>query len=246
MLSLHIPAAKGIVEHTPFFQMSFTTDALIGLVAVICPILLAFGVWGNVKGGQLPLSLPFSWHPVMMSVACTCLMPLGRWSYLSTTESLVGTKKASRRLIHRAIMCSAAVAMLLGYLAICLAHLPNQQFFGYDFKANEWKPACRIIHVVGGYTMIIAVAVQAVTGFLRMHSLQTKGITIFPVHSTMGDPLIAFGIINVCMGITLFGWQAGWKLIFILSALLSFAPTALWRQTKDGAQALLDVNFLKS
>ncbi|CAE8695246.1 unnamed protein product [Polarella glacialis] len=77
--------------------------------------------------------------------------------------------------MHRAFMGSAAIVMLLGYLAIFMAHLPNRMFFGYDFKKQEWKPMIKVAHSWVGYALLVGVLAQGYMGAMKLKLLKATG-----------------------------------------------------------------------
>ncbi|CAJ1384710.1 unnamed protein product, partial [Effrenium voratum] len=108
-------------------------DGLFFLVALGCPAAVIVGMLGPVQGGGMKLDTAFTWHPILMSIAFSCFMVLGRWAYV--TDSL--GDKAKQRPVHRALMVLAALFAIGGYVAIFLAHRKIPSFFGYNFKTHK-------------------------------------------------------------------------------------------------------------
>merc|ERR1711865_856149 len=134
-------------------------------------IVVAYGIWGSI-----PMSSWFGWHPVLMTLAFPCLMTWGRWSY--ALDASWGLDKPMRRFAHRILMCSAALVMLFGYLAIFMAHSTggNKMYFGYDFKSHQWHEWKRVAHSWIGYGVIFLVVAQAMMGTKKLQVLQNEGV----------------------------------------------------------------------
>ena len=69
----------------------------------------------------MSLSSSFTWHPILMTLAFSCCMVLGRWAYV--TESI--GEKPKQRPVHRAFMILASLLAIGGYIAVFLAHAPR-------------------------------------------------------------------------------------------------------------------------
>ncbi|CAE8595467.1 unnamed protein product, partial [Polarella glacialis] len=92
--------------------------------------------------------------------------------------------------MHRAFMGSAAIVMLLGYLAIFMAHLPNRMFFGYDFKKQEWKPMIKVAHSWVGYALLVGVLAQGYMGAMKLKLLKATGERQYTFHGLMGKAIM--------------------------------------------------------
>eukprot|EP00971_Amphidinium_carterae_P025624 505433-Amphidinium_carterae.1 len=63
-------------------QCSKMLQPIVELCASVCYIaafaVVAYGIFGDVEGGHLPMSMWFGWHPFLMALSFPCLMGLGR------------------------------------------------------------------------------------------------------------------------------------------------------------------------
>jgi len=167
----------------------------------------------------VPASGWFGWHPVLMTAAFACLMPSGRWIY--GLDASWGADQQKKRVAHRAVMGSAAILMLLGYVCILVAHSTGGQksYFGYDFKKNEWKEWKRVAHGWLGFCVILLTLAQGVMGACKLKSLNTTGERIFTFHGQMGKVIIGMAIVNMLLAVWFWGWGTGFKLLTVLLAL---------------------------
>eukprot|EP00933_Yihiella_yeosuensis_P034081 TRINITY_DN2762_c0_g2_i1.p1 TRINITY_DN2762_c0_g2~~TRINITY_DN2762_c0_g2_i1.p1 ORF type:complete len:220 (-),score=36.53 TRINITY_DN2762_c0_g2_i1:243-902(-) len=202
--------------------MGLGMDVAVGALALLTPILVAITIWGI--SGMSP-SAPFGWHPVLMSLAFPALMTMGRWSYI--TDSIA--EKGQKRSVHRALMGFAAIVMLLGYLCIFLAHLPNEMFFGYDFKKKAMKPLARVVHAWVGYALIVAVLAQGVMGVQKLNLLNTEGKREYTFHGDMGKAIMGFGILNIIIAVDfIMPWSTAMKVVISLVSCASGAVAMFW------------------
>ena len=147
------------IEVGHFAKMGLAVDALFFLAAFVTPVAVCIAM---LVEGKAKLNSSFTWHPILMSLAFSCCMVLGRWAYV--TDSL--GDKTKQRPIHRGLMILAALFAIGGYVAIFLAHLKVQKFFGYDFKHHAWAVPGRVIHDLLGYGILLLTLAQAGMGFL--------------------------------------------------------------------------------
>lgn len=175
----------------------------VALVALGSVVLTAIAMFAPVAGGGMDPKVWFGWHPVLMTLAFPCLMTLGRWSYLTNDDRPL----TSQRALHGILMGLASLAMLLGYLAIFQAHLPQSKFFGYDFKAGAWSPDYkRIVHVYLGYALIFAVLAQALMGARKLQILGT-GQRVLTFHGNLGKGIVLLGLVNILIAIRFWAWS---------------------------------------
>eukprot|EP00929_Paragymnodinium_shiwhaense_P100664 TRINITY_DN63174_c0_g1_i3.p1 TRINITY_DN63174_c0_g1~~TRINITY_DN63174_c0_g1_i3.p1 ORF type:complete len:230 (+),score=28.30 TRINITY_DN63174_c0_g1_i3:117-806(+) len=220
--------------------MSLLSDVLIVASASGALFLSAYGIWGDVQGGNIPTKVWFGWHPVLTTLAFPGLMLLGRWSYIS--DSVPGTdglsaadgKKQARRPLHRFVMSLAAIVALLGYLAIFMAHLPKGQFLGYDFKTGAFKPWRKLVHIYLGYTVLLAMVAQAVMGFLKLQALDSSGAKSFTFHGQLGKSIIFLGSANIAIAASFWMWSAAYAWSVAAVALLCGSLGAFWPSPSPG------------
>lgn len=192
------------------------------ILAVIFPVLVIVGLFGDVQGHSSP-NVAFAWHPIFMSIAFPCLMFLGRWSYVvGATDWGIETKK-SQRILHGAIMGVAVLVMLAGYACIITAHYPNEQFFGYNFRIQEWTQWKRVLHVYSGYVAILLTLQQAFVGTTKFIKLQ-NGTSTHTFHGRLGKVTILTAGFSLLMAIWFWGWSIGIKkAMFVVLALIMCA-----------------------
>lgn len=140
-------------------NMGLAVDALFFLAAFVTPVAVCIAM---LVEGKAKLNSSFTWHPILMSLAFSCCMVLGRWAYV--TDSL--GDKVKQRPVHRGLMILAALFAIGGYVAIFLAHLKVHKFYGYDFKHHAWAVPGRVIHDLLGYGILLLTLAQAGMGFL--------------------------------------------------------------------------------
>lgn len=210
-------------------------DVVAVLACGAAAALTAFGIFGNVQGGGLPASGWFAWHPVFMSLAFPCLMPLGRWSYIGWADWSAG--KPERRQLHRGIMGAAAFAAVLGYLFMFMAHLPGRVFFGHDFKTGEWHEWKRVLHVWVGYLTILLTVAQACMGIMKMSTWQEKGEKIMTFHGDLGKVIVGLGTLSMILAISFWGWSLAVKIPLLFVVCVACALGTLWPKADNDSDA---------
>lgn len=200
------------------------------LSAVGVTIAVCLGMWSSEVGSGMPMTLAFSWHPVLMTLGYVTLMTLGRWAYLAEPSELLGTVDLQgRRNLHRACMALASAAVLAGYVAIFMAHWPSGKFFGYNFVEGTWSEWRCVLHVHVGYSLVVLAAAQVVMGFLKLNTLRTGGPRIFPFHGLVGKGVIILGTAEVLLATWFWAWapqmKAAVSALAVTSCILgAFAP----------------------
>lgn len=205
-------------------------------------VVFALATFGPVVGAQPGLDL-FGWHPVLMTLAFCCLMPLGRWSYYIDTAQGFDTdktRKAELRVLHRGFMTTATVSVVLGYVAIIASHIPTGVFFGYDFHNQAWKEGRRVAHVYVGYAAILLMLVQAFMGYKKFEALKL-GEKIFTFHGTLGKTVIILGAIDILLAIWFFKWDDDMKVLLAVLVMLTAAISVVRLQVVK-PEPLLMVN----
>lgn len=211
--------------------MSAIADACVLIIALAAFIFFTVGMWAPVTGGSMPIKEWFSWHPVLMSLAFPCLMVLGRWTYVADT-TLWGSDKTTRRILHKAIMGTAAGVALIGYLCIFMSHLPKGQFLGYDFQEGAWKEWRRVAHVWSGYATLILVIGQSCMGVLKIRALD-GGNRILTFHGMLGKFIIVLATVTLAAAISFWGWSPGFKIILYLLVCASAGFAVFWPKQEE-------------
>lgn len=168
----------------------------------------------------LPKAVWFIWHPILMTMGFAAMMSIGRRVYHIDMSDMA---KPARRRLHAALMVCAAFSVLVGYVCIFMAHLPMEQFFGYDFKKKEWKPWERVVHVYMGYASVALVLFQVIVGGMKYQWLQVGHYT-YRFHGDVGRITHVMGIATICMGVII---MASWSIIARVIICLIVASTLL-------------------
>uniref|UniRef100_A0A7S1RRX4 Cytochrome b561 domain-containing protein n=1 Tax=Alexandrium catenella TaxID=2925 RepID=A0A7S1RRX4_ALECA len=204
----------------------------VATVSLSCVVLTAVAMFAPLMGGGMDPKVWFGWHPVLMTLAFPCLMTLGRWSYL-TGDSRPLT---SQRALHGILMGLGSLAMLLGYLAIFEAHLPQSKFFAYDFKAGAWSPDWkRVVHVYLGYALIVAVLAQAFMGARKLQVLGT-GQRVLTFHGSLGKAVILLACFNIIIAIRFWGWSTPMKVCLYALTIAAGVFGALWPRPSKASE----------
>ncbi|CAK0887779.1 unnamed protein product [Prorocentrum cordatum] len=192
--------------------MAVGLDAVVTMCAVGVTITVCLGMWSSKMGTGLAMTVPFSWHPVLMTLGYASLMTLGRWAYLADPSEKLGTADLQgRRIVHRACMTLACMAALSGYAAIFYAHWPSRQYFGYGFVKGQWSEWRRVAHVYIGYTLLVLVAAQAHMGFQKYRTLQNGGPRIFTFHGYLGKGILVLSTAEILLATWFWAWGARMK-----------------------------------
>merc|ERR1719240_232470 len=154
-----------------------------------------------IAGGSMPLGIWFTWHQILMTLAFPCLMVIGKWVYVADGLG----EKRDRRSVHRILMMAAWACTLVGYLAVLMDHLPERQFFGYDFALHAWKSPGVLVHTYIGYVAVLLVLFQAPMGLVKMDFLRS-GVKIFTFHGRLGNMIIPLGALNIVVACCWWGW----------------------------------------
>ena len=148
--------------------MGLAVDALFFIAAFATPVAVCIGMLAEGKGSvATKLSTSFTWHPILMTLAFSCFMVLGRWAYV--TDSL--GDKVKQRPVHRAFMALGALFALGGYAAIFVAHVQKPTFFGYNFHTRSWAVPTRVLHDLFGYGVLLLTLTQASMGLQKLAKL---------------------------------------------------------------------------
>ncbi|CAK9025584.1 unnamed protein product [Durusdinium trenchii] len=189
--------------------MGLAVDALFFIVAFATPVAVSIGMISKADD----LSKSFTWHPILMSLAFSCFMVLGRWAYV--TDSI--GDKAQQRPVHRALMVLALLFAIGGYVAIFMAHIKTPTFFGYDFAKHSWKVAPRVIHDFLGYGVLLLTLTQASMGLQKLAKLQS-GVKIFTFHGQLGKLILLLAAIQILVACYLWIWSTGYKVLVAVLA----------------------------
>mmetsp|Transcript_5990 Transcript_5990/g.13901 ORF Transcript_5990/g.13901 Transcript_5990/m.13901 type:complete len:225 (+) Transcript_5990:219-893(+) len=201
--------------------MTKSLDLLALASAVVLVATVTTAIFGNVQGGSQPLNGWFGWHPVLMTLAFGCLMPLGSIMQKVDRQLTHLDSKEDRRNAHRAFMSLAVFFMLLGYLCIFQAHRPVHKYLGYDFVKHEWAPWQRLVHIYCGYAAMTLALYQAVTGMLKIRNLSLHGTGSYKNHGKIGEFVLTLGLVAILMAISFWMWSTTLKLLIALLAILS-------------------------
>lgn len=203
-------------------------DHTVAIIASGIVIVVAFGIFS-----KIPPSVWFAWHPVLMTLAFPCLMVGGRWMY--ALDSSWGLDKNQRRVGHRALMGSGAIAMIFGYICILVAHSTGGQssYFGYDFKKSEWKEWKRVAHGWLGFGVIILVFAQAFMGAMKFKLLAKTGERIYTFHGQLGKVILSMAILNILLAVWFWSWGIPLKIVVVVLALLCGAFGTVWPKAEN-------------
>mmetsp|Transcript_125138 Transcript_125138/g.359348 ORF Transcript_125138/g.359348 Transcript_125138/m.359348 type:complete len:226 (-) Transcript_125138:106-783(-) len=188
-----------------------------GVVPASCAllvVLVAFGIFGGIEGGGSPTTGWFGWHPVLMTLACPCLMPIGRLAYLAPPSWPGLSTPEGRRTVHGAIMSFSLTAMLLGYFCIFKAHLAQHKFFGYDFHRGAWAEWARVAHAWLGYVVISLSFFQAVVGIAKLNS-HKLGERRFRFHGQVGKATMFAGAAVMLLAVKFWAWSMSIKIAVV-------------------------------
>mmetsp|Transcript_111818 Transcript_111818/g.193872 ORF Transcript_111818/g.193872 Transcript_111818/m.193872 type:complete len:226 (+) Transcript_111818:93-770(+) len=202
---------------------SRVTDIIVIAACVGMVVLICYGMFGKITGGGMDPSIAFPWHPVLMTTAFISFMVMGRWSYCADPSwGLEG--KPERRRMHAVLMGLAVFAAIGGYVCIFLAHWPQKQFFGYNFKDGAWEAnKTRIAHSLTGYVVMTLALAQGLMGPIKMMRL-SMGEKVLTFHGTLGKVIIVIGGVNVILATKFWGWTLSFK---IFTYLLTSAVTVV-------------------
>lgn len=194
--------------------MAAGLDATVVVCAVGVTTAVCLGMWSSKVGTGLAMTVPFSWHPVLMTLGYSCLMTLGRWAYLADPSEKLGiVDLQDRRNVHRVCMTLASAAAIAGYAAVFYAHWPSRQYFGYGFVKGQWSEWRRVAHVYIGYTLLVLVAAQAYMGLQKHKTLRSGGPRIFTFHGSLGKGIIALSTAEVLLATWFWAWGTRMKAV---------------------------------
>jgi len=208
--------------------MGVPTDIMVIAVSFMIPLLVALGMLSKAfTPSPMPVSIWFTWHPILMSLAFPCLMTLGRWTYLM--DPSWGLDKEDRRQLHRAIMLAAVFILIVAYLCIFMAHLPGLMFFGYNFKTGAWKEWSRIAHAWFGYGAVMLALAQASMGMMKLSTLRETGERRFTFHGSLGKGIMILASLALFAAIWFWGgWGKGLKFVLVLLTACTATYSSIW------------------
>jgi hypothetical protein len=134
-----------------------------------------------------------AYHPVFMVLGVTLLLPLAltvsRADFGAAGNASCGSRAARRRL-HAALAAAGSVCVLVGFgihfylnQSAGTAHLPASE-------PATHSPAARTAHVVIGYAVVAAVALQVAGGAVKLTRAPTK---VLPQHGLLGQATFVGG-----------------------------------------------------
>ena len=143
-----------------------------------------------------------AYHPVFMVLGITLLLPLAltvsRANFGAAGNARCGSRAARRRL-HAALAAAGSVCVLVGFVihfylnwSAGTAHLPSSE-------PASHSPAARTAHVVIGYAVVAAVALQVAGGAVKLARAPAK---VLPQHGLLGQATFVGGC--ACIAIAAF------------------------------------------
>ena len=189
--------------------MGLAVDALFFIAALATPVAVCIGMLAEGKGSVgTKLSTSFTWHPILMSIAFSCFMVMGRWAYV--TDSL--GDKLKQRPVHRAFMVLGALFAIGGYVAIFVAHVQKPTFFGYNFHTHSWAVPTRVLHDLFGYGVLLLTLTQASMGLQKLAKLNS-GVKIFTFHGSLGKAILLLAAVQIVIACIIWPWATYLKVI---------------------------------
>ena len=189
--------------------MGLAVDALFFIAAFATPVAVCIGMLAEGKGSvATKLSTSFTWHPILMTLAFSCFMVLGRWAYV--TDSL--GDKVKQRPVHRAFMALGALFAMGGYAAIFVAHVQKPTFFGYNFHTRSWAVPTRVLHDLFGYGVLLLTLIQASMGLQKLAKL-SAGVKVFTFHGTLGKAIMLLASVQIVIACIIWPWATPLKIL---------------------------------
>eukprot|EP00438_Fugacium_kawagutii_P014156 Skav213269 [mRNA] locus=scaffold2944:60839:61501:+ [translate_table: standard] len=189
--------------------MGLAVDALFFIAAFATPVAVCIGMLAEGKGSVgTKLSTSFTWHPILMSLAFSFFMVLGRWAYV--TDSL--GDKPKQRPVHRALMILGALCAVGGYVAIFVAHVQKPTFFGYNFHTQTWAVPTRVIHDLFGYGILLLTLAQASMGLQKLVKLNA-GMKRFTFHGDLGKAILLLASVQIVIACIIWPWATALKIL---------------------------------
>eukprot|EP00941_MAST-03F_sp_MAST-3F-sp1_P003917 g3917.t1 len=178
-------------ENQRFNVMVVLTRCLIFLAT---PLLIA-GMMVKSLGGTGFASW-FSYHPVFMTLAFVFAMSSGILSYFDYEN------RSAQRFQHAIYQCLACVFVILGFIAIWVAHAQGKksQFGGGDIG---WRKKA---HVYIGYVVVLLTLLQVFVGLVKYAKITKKKQKWAKFHGISGPIIYLFGMVNVLIAVS-FWWH---------------------------------------
>lgn len=202
--------------------------------------MLIAGPVSSDKGGT---EKTFSYHPLFMSIGFSFFVTVGFWmfNYEDLPGGWIDTRWARRRL-HATFQSTGILFVLLGYGAVVRAHLqtPGAKLFqvtnGKDWSFSEGPDWARMIHIVLGYSVLGLCLMQFFIGMLKFRALADEDDSDdqnFSIHETIGNMTYSCGMLNIMLGVWMWGaWPVPVRAAISLAIITSAAFGPRWDGTR--------------
>lgn len=197
--------------HAPSHVLQNLETLSLWLVCGGIVALVAFCIFGNISGGRTPVSDPFGWHCVLMTLAFPCLCVLGRRCYKTSEE------KSTQRTQHMWLMILAFIAAVSAYVCIRISDSQYGDFLGYNFTNHEWNELKHAIHSILGSAILCLMVAQAAIGISKKLMYSDQGLKGFTFHGDMGKLIIVLATVEMLLAIAMMEWD--WMLKVSLVAM---------------------------
>jgi len=210
--------------------MLFSKDSLVIFITTAAVVSVMIGFLAPIQGGNLSSTVAFTWHPILMTIAFSNMMVVGRWAYITDSAE----DKWVSRWIHQIFMSLGMLVALAGYICILLPHLAKGSLFGYDYKKGSWASPARVAHGWIGYTVLLLVLAQVPMGVAKLQKLKLEE-RIFSFHGSMGKTIMVLATANMLIACHFWKWSLPMKIWIGAMQVLALIFGAFWPRETDGA-----------
>lgn len=234
------PCARDMAVYKDVFNMVFM---------VMTTLLIA---WGPIYSGD-GLGSSFSYHPVLMAFGFCLHISLGFWMF--NYEDLPGQwidSRSARRQAHAACQMMGMVCIVLGFMAVILAHNSAQSATllalndyadggasGGGFGFSNGPSWLKALHLVIGYFVLSLIPLQFLVGTLRFRALSDDigtNDSAYAFHETIGNTLYGCGLLNVLLGLWM---HEAWSFVLKCVITLLMTTSLVFGPRWDGSRGFL-------
>ena len=169
----------------------FAPLVAVAVTAWLCALNLSTALHGY---GSTALK---AYHPVFMVLGVTCLLPLAMLSHADCGPACnARCGRAARRRLHAALAAAGSACVFVGFgihfylnQSAGTAHLPASE-------PASHSPAARTAHVLIGYAVVAAVALQVAGGAFKLARAPAK---VLPQHGLLGPATVVAGCLCIAI-----------------------------------------------
>jgi len=179
-----------VLQRRSSIVLLWYTTILFSILVVVCI--------SSIMIKDLGTTIPFTWHPILMTISFLFCMTQGIHSYLvgfGNDRNNHDNNKNKSRMYHGIFMLFAFITAFGGYIAIYIAHSNGK---GHTAVGDTF---IKQFHTWFGYIILLGILFQSLVGLSKYVLLYKQGRSFAKFHGLMGPLLWLFGCFNIFLGV---------------------------------------------